>query len=288
MWRADPVRQDVEASPRRRFAARRFRLVPAGRFRSAAAVIGLRMRSQRRGELAAGAASVVLTGPGEQDRPRRRPGREADGEEDAAGAGGRRVVPRGIIASAHHGGTPDRHGLLAEAARSTTRYGRRAVGAAQHAGVHVQPLITQGWPVGGCGEARMGFPVDQRFVTRTEDKLATKFSLSYVAQMCKENGGGVKAGEDHWSLYPILDDSDRKRLKRTCNDVIYETNQARKWPSFPAEAVAIGSNGGGDQLVFLHDAGAGRLGDAVYWWDHETGEVQKVAEDFLDLSKRSG
>src|SRR5262245_3567628 len=130
MRRADPVRQDVEASPRRRFAARRFRLVPAGRFRSAAAVIGLRMRTQRRGELAAGAAFVVLTGPGEQDRPRRWPDREADGKEDAAGAGGRRAVPRGAIAPADGGGTADRHGLLAEAARSATRHGRLALGAA--------------------------------------------------------------------------------------------------------------------------------------------------------------
>jgi hypothetical protein len=134
----------------------------------------------------------------------------------------------------------------------------------------------------------MPFPVERRFVTRAEEKLGLRFSLSYVAQMCKQNGGTVEADNQHWWLYPILDDSDRKRLKRTCNDVVRETREAKKRPGFPEAAVAIGSNAGGDQLVFLPDASAGRLGDAVFWWDRETGDVHKVAEDFLDLPKSGG
>jgi hypothetical protein len=38
-------------------------------------------------------------------------------------------------------------------------------------------------------------------------------------------------------------------------------------------------------LVLLRTAGENRLGDAVFWWDHETGELHGVADDFADLKK---
>jgi hypothetical protein len=82
---------------------------------------------------------------------------------------------------------------------------------------------------------------------------------------------------------PILDTTDRKRLARTCNDIIRETDTAREWPNFPLNALAIGDNGGVDRLVFLPDAGASRFADAVYWWDHKTGELQLVADAFEQL-----
>jgi hypothetical protein len=42
-------------------------------------------------------------------------------------------------------------------------------------------------------------------------------------------------------------------------------------------------NGGGDLLVFLSDATADRYADAVYWWDHETDELNLVADCFSEL-----
>jgi hypothetical protein len=130
----------------------------------------------------------------------------------------------------------------------------------------------------------MAFPLDIQFVKRTEAKLGRKLPLGYVAKMCRDNGGEVATGTDHWSLYPIFDDSDRKRLKRTCNDIVRETASAREWPDFPPEALAIGNNGGGDQLVLLADPQSDRYADAVYWWDQETGELNKVADAFEELS----
>jgi hypothetical protein len=129
----------------------------------------------------------------------------------------------------------------------------------------------------------MPFPVDIRFVKRAEEKLRRKLPSSYVARMCMRNGGELAAGDDAWQLYPVLDDSDRKRLARTCNDIVRETNAARQWRDFPANAVAIGSNGGGDQLVLVADESTDRFRDEVYWWDHETGELHKVADDFQEL-----
>jgi hypothetical protein len=47
--------------------------------------------------------------------------------------------------------------------------------------------------------------------------------------------------------------------------------------------VAIADNGGGDKLVFLPDPNAPRFADAVYWWDHETGKLELVANCFEEL-----
>jgi hypothetical protein len=132
----------------------------------------------------------------------------------------------------------------------------------------------------------MAFPLDIQFVKHAEAKLGRKLPLAYVAEMCRENGGEVATETDHWWLYPIFDDSDRKRLKRTCNDIVRETASARKWPNFPETALAIGNNGGGDQLVILADPQTDRYADAIYWWDHETGELNKVVDDFKQMSRR--
>ncbi len=130
----------------------------------------------------------------------------------------------------------------------------------------------------------MPFPVDIKYITATEQKLGVKFPPSYVTRMVKSNGGEVETPPDAWSLYPIFDTSDKKRLKRTCNDVVRETAAAKEWPDFPPDAVAIGANGCGDQLVLIPRADApDLLGSEVYWWDHETGELIKVADDLADL-----
>lgn len=89
---------------------------------------------------------------------------------------------------------------------------------------------------------------------------------------------------DYWHLYPIFDTSNKKRLKRTSYDVVRETKSANDWPDFPLNAVAIGANGGGDQLMLVPKSDfPNLLNDAVYWWDHETGTIHKVADDFGDL-----
>jgi hypothetical protein len=131
----------------------------------------------------------------------------------------------------------------------------------------------------------MPFPLDIQFVRRAEEKFGRRLPLGYVARMCRAIGGQVRAGGDVWSLHPILDTTDRKRLARTCNDIVRETAGACERPDFPPGALAIGDNGGGDVLVLLPDPEANRFADAVYWWDHETGELNRVADAFEDLDQ---
>lgn len=131
----------------------------------------------------------------------------------------------------------------------------------------------------------MPFPVDIKFVNEAERKLGVKYPAAFVLCMVKNNGGEVSTPSDTWQLYPFLDTSDRKRLKRTCNDIVHETKEAREWSGFPKDAIAIGTNGGGDQLVLRPSPDAPGVLGPVYWWDHETGELNFICDDFGDLSE---
>lgn len=129
----------------------------------------------------------------------------------------------------------------------------------------------------------MPFPVDIKYVKEAERKLGVRFPAAFVVRMVKNNGGELSTPTGCWHLHPFLDTSVRKRLRRTCNDIVLETKKAREWPDFPPDVVAIGANGTGDQLVLgLRSDDPSILGP-VYWWDHETGELIAVCDDFGDL-----
>jgi hypothetical protein len=55
----------------------------------------------------------------------------------------------------------------------------------------------------------------------------------------------------------------------------------RQWPTFPAAAaIAIAGNGTADPLVFLpRPDRPSELRPAVFLWDHETGDLERVADD---------
>jgi hypothetical protein len=129
----------------------------------------------------------------------------------------------------------------------------------------------------------MPFSLDVKFILQTEAQLGVTFPLSFREKMMKQNGGVVA---NEWELYPFRDTSDRKRLSRTSNDIVRETAAAREYApqTFPTNAIAIGTNGAGDQLVFLRDSSVpAMLVSGVYWWKHDTGEIQLLADDFADL-----
>jgi hypothetical protein len=130
----------------------------------------------------------------------------------------------------------------------------------------------------------MPFPVDSVFIERAAEKLGIRLPVSYIAHMQRSNGGDVEAARDTRQLFPIFDDSDKTRIKRTCNDIVRETKLAREWPDFPANAVAIADNGTGDKLVFVPNDSGDRLAEVVNWWDHETGQLTAVADDFGEFA----
>jgi hypothetical protein len=128
----------------------------------------------------------------------------------------------------------------------------------------------------------MPFDVDERYVRAAEQVLGVDFPTSYRLAMMRSNGGTVVTEDDNWELYPIPDDSDRKRLARTFDGVVPQTERLRTWRGFPETAVAIAANGSGDHLVFLAPDRR-QLGPAVFVWLHETGELVPIAKDYAEL-----
>ena len=124
----------------------------------------------------------------------------------------------------------------------------------------------------------MPFPVDEAFIRAAEERLGLRLPRVLRDRLQRENGGEIEVDSEVWWLYPVRDDSDRRRLKRTTNDIVWETDQARQWDTFPATAVALGHDGGGNQLVLLPSADdSTRCDDTFHWWDHETGGMRPVS-----------
>jgi hypothetical protein len=103
----------------------------------------------------------------------------------------------------------------------------------------------------------MPFPVEGKWIAQTESKLGVRFPASFVTAMSKMNGGSVKTRVDQFELFPFLDGSDRKRIARTCGSIDRETIAAQP-----------------DTLEHV-----------IYWWDHETREIEPVADDFGALKR---
>jgi hypothetical protein len=117
-----------------------------------------------------------------------------------------------------------------------------------------------------------------------EREMGLRFPEHYKRKLFRENGGELATSTDEWQLFPVFDQTDRKRISRTCNNIATETKKQRNWPRFPSEAVAIGSNGYGDILILLPESPASKvLSDTIYWWNHETGNVSKLANSIEEM-----
>jgi len=95
----------------------------------------------------------------------------------------------------------------------------------------------------------MPFDLDEHYVRAAGQALGIGLRTSFRLVMTRRKGGTVETESDDWDLYPFADDSDSKRLARTLNGVVPETERAPAWREFPSGTVALGDNGEGDQLV---------------------------------------
>ncbi|EPM4644594.1 TPA: SMI1/KNR4 family protein, partial [Vibrio parahaemolyticus] len=130
---------------------------------------------------------------------------------------------------------------------------------------------------------KMAFNLTEEQLVNTEGELGARLPHDYRESMKTDNGGEATTEEDDWELYPIKDNSDRKRLARTCNHIIAETKACFGFGNFPHHALAIASNGLGDQMVFLKESE--QFKPEVYVWLHETGEIKLLASSFAKLEK---
>jgi hypothetical protein len=130
----------------------------------------------------------------------------------------------------------------------------------------------------------MAFPVDEQYIIATETELGLRFPLTFKEKMKRENGGEIETEYGSWTIHPFFDKSDIKRINRTSNHIILETNNSKEWDGFPDNAVAIGDNGSGDKLILLPtDSDPKELSDKIYVWLHETREVEELADNIDEL-----
>lgn len=121
----------------------------------------------------------------------------------------------------------------------------------------------------------MPFPVDTKYILEAEEKLGVRFPSSFHTGMSQLNGGEVDTQSGLWKLFPVFDTSDKKRIRRTANNIVRETASAKDWTVFPQSAIAIAANGNGDlALMMPSDENPSLLQDMVYFLSHETGEMR--------------
>lgn len=119
----------------------------------------------------------------------------------------------------------------------------------------------------------MAFDLDERHMEVAEGKLGRRLPEPLRSHLLSSNGGETSTDDDDWQLFPIYDPTDRRRIARTANHIVKETQSARGWRGFPPNAVAFASNGAGDLLILREHC------DRLERWDHETGEVSAVDVD---------
>mgnify|MGYP000182696502 FL=1 len=129
----------------------------------------------------------------------------------------------------------------------------------------------------------MPFNLSEDQLAQTEKELGAKLPYEYREAMKLDNGGEASTEADDWEFSPIRDTSDKKRLSRTCNHIINETESCKGFGNFPEGAIAIANNGLGDQMVFIKESG--QLLNKVFLWLHETGELQELAATFNEIEK---
>ena len=84
----------------------------------------------------------------------------------------------------------------------------------------------------------MPFDLAKSFLVAAEQALGAKLPASYCTAMVRTNRGELVTREDSWMLYPIKDTSDRRRLSRTANHVVSET-ELSPLASFPERCCGL-------------------------------------------------
>lgn len=130
----------------------------------------------------------------------------------------------------------------------------------------------------------MPFPTTEDFIIRAETELQCKLPREYRAWVLANNGGEVSTADDTWQVFPVFDDSDRKKASRSASHIIRETAIARHWYGFPARGVPFAANGEGDLLIFVpRERDSAELAPEVYLWHHERRSCACIAASLSEL-----
>ena len=119
-------------------------------------------------------------------------------------------------------------------------------------------------------------------INDTEVAMGVTFRPQFKQRMSECNGGEVQVGNEAWWLYPFWDDTDRRSIRRTAEDIRRVTEQLRSDEiGFPVDAIAIAHNAA-DDVLFLRTEGGAVMGE-VWLFRLRGGTVFRALEDVSQL-----
>jgi len=124
-------------------------------------------------------------------------------------------------------------------------------------------------------------------VELAEATLRTTLPESFRRFLLDQEPGELEILGLMWDLNPVLEANVGDFSRHGGSAIVAETTYARAWAGFPAGAIAVGSDGCGNYLVFLPKELQPELKGELYIWWHEGAELEFVAGDFSDVLPRS-
>lgn len=106
-----------------------------------------------------------------------------------------------------------------------------------------------------------------------EEKLGAVFPEQYKELFKLVNNGEI----GDWIFYPIRDHRDPKK---TWDDVVRQNTEVRE-DNMSKELITIGDDGSGDKLCLKVNDGI--MGNEIYLWYHEDGELEEYASNLREL-----
>ena len=128
----------------------------------------------------------------------------------------------------------------------------------------------------------MPFPTTEAHIQAAERELGVRLPREYRERLLTRNGGELSTSGEDWQVFPVFDTTNRKTATRSASHIVAENRRLRSWVGFPERAVAIGSDGSGNVLLFLPLDASGRLDPQVFVWDHETRKCIAAALRYED------
>ena len=124
-------------------------------------------------------------------------------------------------------------------------------------------------------------------IDEAETALGIRLPESFRKYLLSDGPVEVEIMGLSWDLNPILTANCIEASRAGGSSIVAETMNAREWQGFPNGAVAVGSDGCGNHLVFLPTDRPLVLADALYIWWHEGAELELVSTDVSDVLSRS-
>ena len=131
----------------------------------------------------------------------------------------------------------------------------------------------------------MNFPIEEKYILKTELNLKVKFPVSFKTRMMNSNGGIILTDKIDIELFPFFDERNSKRRNQTYNDIKLENDRIKKYNNnFPNNTIVIGKDNLGNAIVLNHD-GNGVLSEKIYLWHHEQTDLKLIADSIIELEK---